>query len=70
MKDVTQYATLLAFAAQYEQDSKAAIIARDRAALMAKNNGASYAEVANALGLTRAGAQDLIRRARRVYEDD
>jgi len=42
-----------------------AIAARDRAALVAKDSGATLAQIATALGLTRSGAQHLIERQRK-----
>jgi len=60
----TDYQQHLEAASRYANQALSNLAARDQAALAAKDNGATYEQIAKAIGLTKPGAQSLIRNAR------
>lgn len=53
---------LLGAASQQGCRAREALVARDAAVAKARRLGASYGQIAEALGITKAGAQALVRR--------
>jgi len=61
---MSNYQIHLSLASKYGSEALAKLTARDEAALAAKDNGATYEEIGKAIGITKAGAQHLIRAVR------
>jgi len=63
MKTPDRISELLTVARQHGLEAHGAMAARDRTIVEARTLGASYRQIATALGITKAGAQSLVRRA-------